>query len=232
MLPSYADIILSCHVKVLHGRPLTVEAVREAMRLLRFEHPVIACRIAYREPDASQPMSGPEARLVYAVPASEAELDDWLDETVIDETNALEEAGGDVANAVARVRREIGKAQNAYIPNQLNLHCIPASVGKEGALVLRVSHVLFDALGAFEFLNKIAGKISSVLHAEWSRDVLVWGEEVKRLVQPAVEYTRVPWAPEEPGQNEIMPKKLFDAMVHQSRAVSVSAASHDVHHLI
>lgn len=226
MLPSFADIILSCQVKVLSGRPVTMKAVREAMRQLRFEHPVVACRITYGKPDASQPISGPEARLIYVAPTSEADIEDWLDEIVVDETDALVEAGGNVADAVAHVRREIGKLQKAYIPSQLDVHCIPASERSEGAIVLRLSHVLYDGLGAFEFMNKIVGQISRTLGADGQMPKeLPWGEELKRLVKPTVEYARVPWTSEETGQDAIMPQKLFDVMTRQSRAVSVFSSA-------
>ena len=39
------------------------------MRLLRFEHPIVACRV----------ISGTETRLVYEVPTPEADVDNWLD---------------------------------------------------------------------------------------------------------------------------------------------------------
>lgn len=230
LLPGWADIILSVQLDAPTETPITANVVRSALRSLRFEQPVIATRLAFHPAPAGSPVPFGNGVLVYETPASEVEVNTWLDDVITDRADALDVVGGDTRDAVALVYRETSKALEAYRSSQLEVSCIPTQDGHSGGLVLRCGHVAFDAAGAFEVMDSLIRKIAEVLAAkDAARESLAWGEETQRLAPSAVDLTRIPWTPGSEARNSLVGRKYLARLENFAEGVSVSSRNEYQH---
>ena len=226
LLPGWADIFPSVQLANSSVAPLTLSVVREALRLLRFEHPIVSCRIACGPAVPGSPLPFGDPVLVYEAPESDADIEAWLAEVVVDRSDALVAVEGDLHKAVTLVRRDIGVALPAYRPAQLEVHCVLSSDGKRGGLVLRCGHATFDGIGAFEFLDALVRKVAVVLERDTDatgiRPPLSWSQEVERLIGSVVDFARIPWAQGSGGEEHAMQRKLVDRLTRYAQSVSPS----------
>lgn len=218
----WPDMLVSAHLDVgTDAQPLTAHTIREALRLLRFEHPTVALRLASFKPESGSPSPFGEPRLVYEVPTAE-DVEAWLSDIIVDRSDALERAGGDMAAAVAAVRREAASVLPAYRPSQLDVHCILKQDGRGLGLVVRFGHVAFDGIGAFSFLDAIVRKLAAAIaDREASQPPrLAWGEEVTRLPPPVVDNLRIPWSASGPKKETVVGRRVYESLERNAGRVS------------
>ena len=210
----WPDMLVSVHLEIEStAQPLTTSIVREALRLLRFEHPVIAYRLAHLQPPPGSPSPFGEPRLVYEIPASERDIDTWLSDIVVDRSDTLETVGGDMASAIATVRRQAAGAIPTYRPSQLDVHCIISSDGRNVGLVVRFGHIAFDGIGAFSFLDTIIRKFAEMItDYQTPRPPCSWGEEVARLAPSVVDNLRIPWIADGPKAETLVGKRVYESL--------------------
>ncbi|EPQ50708.1 hypothetical protein GLOTRDRAFT_133810 [Gloeophyllum trabeum ATCC 11539] len=207
--PGYADIIISCQL-ISPNQPLTESPIKSAVRLLRSDHPTIAARFACPASEDGSPPSAADVKLAYEVPASEREVDLWLNEVVTVRTDT----GGDVDAAVALVAHDLGKAAAGPPTTLFEAHFIPGSTSRS-ALVLRLGHAVFDGIGVFQALDLLNERIARVLRSPVHvSEPLNWGEETARLALPTPECTKIPWslAAEMSEDDQVMLDRLVEAI--------------------
>ena len=222
----FPDMIVSAHLQVSPGgRPFSASIIREALRLLRFEHPIIATRLACGKPPPGSPSPFGQPKLVYEAPASEDIVEAWLNAIVIDRSDVLTKSG-DLESAVALIRRELGAALPVYLPSQLDVHYILEEDGRALTLLLRFGHASFDGIGSFVFLDVIIRKIAEVVGSDTTQQLaLPWGEEVGRLAPCAVDNVKIPWTPAEERSDMTMRDTMANAIERIASQVSSCAAA-------
>ncbi|KAH8691970.1 hypothetical protein BGW36DRAFT_386650 [Talaromyces proteolyticus] len=130
------------------------EILRDAWKLLRFEHPNIASTA--EEPE------GFGAVLHYVVPNA-AELDDWLSETL----SIVEDSSLSPEDVIATLKPQ----------KFVSLHFLP----HHSQIILHTAHWRIDGYGAFYLLNAFFYAIKEILDNN-GLPSLPWGNETARLV--------------------------------------------------
>lgn len=216
--PGFTDILFSCQVSsrsTRNKRPLSLQAVRGAARLLRYQRPTIASRLAWPTLDPEQTPAARDARLVYEEITSEEMVDAWLDEVIFDrsDTNAHVSTLGE---AMDLVMRDVGRGFDSPPSTLFHVHVVVAPDGASAGLVARGSHALFDAFGLTSSVNQLIANIAAIASDEHHRE-LSWGEELKRLVGSGVDYAVIPWSLD----NEKQDDKMLRAAVAVAKEVKV-----------
>ncbi|KZT29979.1 hypothetical protein NEOLEDRAFT_491534 [Neolentinus lepideus HHB14362 ss-1] len=214
-LPGMADIILSCHLSPPPGMSVHIDEalMKAAVRILRFEHPTIAAKCAFPKLEEGAVPQSSDGFLAYEVPASEEDVDHWLNEVVIVHTDATREHG-DIQTALTIITRELGGVGRKRSTALFELHFIPGLAGDHTCgVLLRVGHALCDGIGCFLLLDMLNAKIASLMSdAQRAQQELPWGEEVARLTGAVPDRVKVPWAPEKIQEDEVMLGKLREAI--------------------
>ncbi|EPQ54020.1 hypothetical protein GLOTRDRAFT_121921 [Gloeophyllum trabeum ATCC 11539] len=189
--PGYGDVIISCQLTSTNYK-IDNGTVKQAVRLLRYDHPAIAAKWACPKPGGAS--NSAEKRLAYEVPGSEGDVDVWLSDVITDRSDALGEANGDVDAAIALVRHDLGKAGTGPPTTFFEAHFVPSSSGGPACgIVLRLGHAVFDATGSFQILDSLIERIAQILRSGGHKK-LNWGDEVVRLAEPFPDIAKVPWS--------------------------------------
>jgi len=81
------------------------------------------------------------------------------------------------------------------------------------AIIFRLGHSLFDAIGAFQLMHLFIAQLAQILPIESiPMSALAWGEEVSRLAGPVPDRSKVPWSEEKTEQDGEMTKKFYEAL--------------------
>lgn len=195
--PGIPDSICSVHITPcddsLHN--ITIDTIRATLRELRFDHPSIALRRAWRIGAAAQQgaPSPKDALFVYDVPRSERDTEEWLSSVVFHHDELAASLRGNIDAATHSVIYDIGKRPDSPRP-LFSIHYIPSlTSGGPHCLVFHLSHSVFDSIGAWQVMDLFIAKLATVLAKNGVTRPLQWGEEVVRLPEPFAEAARVPW---------------------------------------
>ncbi|KZT19158.1 hypothetical protein NEOLEDRAFT_989237 [Neolentinus lepideus HHB14362 ss-1] len=224
-LPGMADIIISCHLRPPSGSLVPIEEalVKSAVRALRFEQPIIATKLAFTDVEPGDFPRPEEGRFVYEVPASEEDVDRWLNEVVTIHTD-VSRSYTDIDSAVTAVTRDLSSVGSAPPTTLFELHFVP-SVGEDRTcvVILRMGHALFDGIGCWLFLDAFNAKLAWMLGDPLrAQQKLLWGEEVSRLTGAVPDRLKVPWAPDKIEDDQVMVEKLREAATLPKVATPIS----------
>lgn len=188
--PGRGDIQISCIIDIPEGVAFDHRHVRSAMRSLRFTHPSTASKVAW----PPGPPNPAEAKFEYASPASEEQVNAWLDTVVQTTTNA-----SDVEATLSTLRVSLARLDAPRTDDQLKLYHVLPSPEKpyRHGILLYARHALFDGMAAWEVLDcylqelaQVSGKESNALIAP-----LEWGTENVRLARAVADRTERKFAP-------------------------------------
>ncbi|EPQ50709.1 hypothetical protein GLOTRDRAFT_133811 [Gloeophyllum trabeum ATCC 11539] len=180
--------------------------------MLRFDHPVIACKLAWPELKDSIAASFVGARFAYQVFGCKDDEDEWISQTVTVHGEAVRAAGGDIETAISLVTQELGRPADKPPTVFFEVHVIPATLHSSSCgIVLRLGHSIFDAIGAFQTLDLLNERIARALG---SRDEVVfdWGAEVTLLAEPPPERAKVPWSSDRSNHESFVPEGHIEAL--------------------
>ena len=188
--PGQRDLQISCIIDVPDGVTFGHQHVRAAMRCLRFAHPSIASKVVW----PSGPPNPAEAKFQYASPASEEQVDAWLDTVVQTANNS-----SDVEAALSSLRVALARLDTPRTDDELKLyHVLPSPLKPcTHGILLYTRHTLFDAMATWEVLDcylqelaLLSGKKLNALMAP-----LDWGTEHVRLARAVADRTERKFAP-------------------------------------
>ncbi|KAJ3539840.1 hypothetical protein NM688_g6309 [Phlebia brevispora] len=210
--PGFTDVLCSCQLSAQsasNDKVLSLNTLRAAICLLRHQRPNIASRLAFSALASGQPPCEKDVHLVYETVTAEEEIERWVSEVVRDRSAVFDDAGS-MQSAVDHVMREVGSGFSSLPTTLFNVYYIVAPDRREAALVVRGSHVVFDAFGLTTCLNQLIANMALIVGNSRDVEELVWGEEVGRLVGPGIEYATIPWSPEQAEEDKAMLRRAVE----------------------
>lgn len=167
---------------------INIDVLKSAVRSLRFEHPAIAGKLGKLSKTG-------ENVFVYEVPSCEDDIEDWLRSLVLDRSDVLSSMPmPSIEEAIEAITHDLGRATT--LRPLFNIHYIPrarsyrTSISSktddddEVGLVFFLNHSIFDAIGAFQIMDRLVAHIADALGSGELRSELRWGEEVGKLPNP------------------------------------------------
>ncbi|EJU03968.1 hypothetical protein DACRYDRAFT_14207 [Dacryopinax primogenitus] len=206
--PGLMDILISCIINPSMSSRITAEAERRATRRLRWQHPAIALNVTFPPMTGLEDFKPFEGTFTYEAPITEEDVNNWLGEVVHDGMEYA--ARGSVREVIETVRERVGAVDKTRSKWLLEVYYIHPENAVEHAVVLHVSHVLFDGIGAFQVLTLWLHQLAYVLSHE--DEVLHWGEEHDRLPPAMPDRMAIPWTPEPVPADHIMVQKIVSAL--------------------
>ncbi|KAF7976160.1 hypothetical protein HWV62_7481 [Athelia sp. TMB] len=215
--PGRADIMVHVEVEAPTSHPLTHSHVRAAVRKLRWEHPSVASKILWNH-DYS------DGKYVYEAPASEGDVDAWLDAVVY-----LKEAGP--AGVDARMQEELtrlGRLDTKRTNDEFQLyHFTPNSTSdpaNKHIFVMYLRHTLFDGVGSWEAMGSFLSELALVLAAPVpNREQLQWGAELTRLARAVPDRIGAEgqWSQKDLHGNWPLVKKMKEVLARPSTSFGI-----------
>lgn len=200
----HGDMFVSCLLRTqVAGEAgmvtVSVLHVREAMRRLRFSHPSVALRLARRSELGLEPLAIPhtvaehvdlQVALVYDVLESEADVQRWLDTSLVVHTEQRTSQDRDDDDLQQyEFQQHVAAATANTVPGRTRLviHFWPADAkcAVPARILLEQCHSVSDGVGTFILFDELLRSLAGVLDDSTPRE-LHWGSEVSRL-EPALQ---------------------------------------------
>lgn len=174
---SLASIITSVRIQCPPSIKITLDIIKDAIRLLRFEHPFIATKHGLLSQDKTPIFT-------YQPPTSKDDVNAWLDKVISrQETSELDKE-------MDNLTHELGRHDFRSLYPFLLFH-FPSTPSSPDALVFFFNHGMFDAIGCFQFIDRCLTNIAQCIR-KTTRDLLPWGEEISRLAPALIQSARIP----------------------------------------
>jgi len=176
---------------------MTHQHIRSATRSLRFAHPSIASKVVW--PPGVPNVA--ETKFVYESPASEEQVNSWLDAVVFSHNIALVDVGNvsDVEAALSSLRVDLGRVDCVRTDDELKLfHILPCAQDPQvHGILMYVRHTLFDGIAAWQVMDCWLQELSQIIGnlPQPPTLPLEWGTEFSRLARPVADRVARPWSP-------------------------------------